>query len=278
MRGVAALVAAALLAGCGARSDTAPLERETDSARATTERATDSARAKRERARAEREELPFTGGGSGRGEVRQAGSAANAGRGRAAGVAARIVRPTVLRSRPGGRPVVQMPLQTAFGSRQIVAVVGRRPGWLAVLHPSLPNGRAGWIPAEDARLHARPISIDVDLSQRLARVRVRDRVVDRFRVGVGRPGSPTPTGRFAVTDRLVPGPGLPYGCCILALSGRQPNLPPGWTGGDRLAFHGVADESRVGRATSAGCLHVRERDLRVLIRRVRAGARVTVRA
>jgi hypothetical protein len=261
-------MAAALLAGCGAASDTASHDRDAgaDRFRPADRGATD------------REGLPFTGGGSGRGVVRQAGSAANAGGGRSSGVAARIVRPTVLRSRPGGRPVVQVPLETAFGSRQIVAVVGRRRGWLAVLHPAMPNGRAGWIPAGAARLHARPISIDVDLSRRTAHVRIRGRAVDRFRVGVGRPGSPTPTGRFAVTDRLVPGPGLPYGCCILALTARQQRLPAGWTGGDRIAFHGVADESRVGRATSAGCLHVRERDLRVLIRRVRAGARVTVRA
>jgi lipoprotein-anchoring transpeptidase ErfK/SrfK len=109
-------------------------------------------------------------------------------------------------------------------------------------------------------------------------VRVRGRVVDAFRVGVGRRGSPTPTGRFAITDRLLAGSGLPYGCCVLALSGRQPNLPSGWNGGDRLAFHGVGDESRVGRATSAGCLHVRERDLRPLMRRVRAGTRVTISA
>lgn len=264
MREVAALAAAALLTGCGAgRADTIPPERD---------------RATSERPRAERRGLEFTGGGSGAGEVRPARAAGRDLGGPSSGLAARVVRPTVLRARPGGRPVVQVPLQTPFGSPQIMAVVGRRPGWLGVLHPSMPNGRAGWIPARAARLQARPLSIEVDLSRRLASVRVRRKVVDRFRVGVGRPGSPTPTGRFAVTDRLLPGSGLPYGCCILALSGRQTSLPPGWSGGDRLAFHGVADEARVGQATSAGCLHVRERDLRTLIRTVRAGAPVTIRA
>ena len=42
-----------------------------------------------------------------------------------------------------------------------------------------------------------------------------------------------------------------YGCCILALSGHQDNLPAGWPGGDRLAIHGG---SGIGSADSAGCL------------------------
>jgi lipoprotein-anchoring transpeptidase ErfK/SrfK len=255
VRWLAALALAALLAGCGA-GDPAPAERP----------------------RAESGRLPFTGGGTGSGDVRPAASARAGTRDASAPQAARVVRSTVLRSRPGGSTVVQVRRKTPFGSRQILAVVDRRDGWLGVLHPSMPNGRVGWIPARAAHLRTVPMSIDVDLSDRLARVRVRGRTADVFRVGIGRPGSPTPTGRYAITDRLLAGSGLPYGCCVLALSGRQPNLPSGWNGGDRLAFHGVADESRVGRATSFGCLHVRERDLRPLMRRVRAGTRVSISA
>jgi lipoprotein-anchoring transpeptidase ErfK/SrfK len=265
MRAVAALAAAALLAGCGAGDRPERSDRET-------------VRGAAAPAAKDQQRLPFTGGGSGDGPVRPVDSAAQADGDASAPQAARIVRKTVLRSRPGGRAVVQVPRRTPFGSKQILAVVERRDGWLAVLHPSMPNGRAGWIPARAARLSTVPMAIEVDLSERLARLRVRGRVVDLFRVGVGRPGSPTPTGRVAVTHRLLAGSGLPYGCCILALSGRQPNLPSGWNGGDRLALHGVADQPRVGRATSAGCLHVRERDLRTLIRRVRAGTRVTISA
>jgi lipoprotein-anchoring transpeptidase ErfK/SrfK len=200
-------------------------------------------------------------------------AAANAG-----DTVARVVRPTLLRRRPGGRRLAVLARRTEFGVPQVLAVEREAGRWLGVLHPALPNGRIGWVPRDAVRLSAVPLSIEVDLSDRLARVRRGDRVVERFRVGVGRPASPTPTGRFAITDRLLSGPSLPYGCCVLALSGRQPNLPAGWGGGDRLALHGVADESRVGKATSFGCLHVRERDLRPLLRRVRAGARVTIRA
>jgi lipoprotein-anchoring transpeptidase ErfK/SrfK len=68
-----------------------------------------------------------------------------------------------------------------------------------------------------------------------------------------------------------------YGCCILALSGRQPNLPRGWSGGDRLAIHGSSTPTW-GKAVSNGCLHADEADLRYLMRWVPLGTYVRVHA
>ena len=66
----------------------------------------------------------------------------------------------------------------------------------------------------------------------------------KLRVAIGRKDNPTPKGRFTVTDRLkVTSSGSPYGCCVLALTGHQTDLPPYWPGGDRLAVH--ATERRV---------------------------------
>lgn len=189
---------------------------------------------------------------------------------------ARILRRTGLRASPGGRLVTGIGPRTRFGGPQVVAVVARRGRWLGVLHQWMPNGRAGWVRARDVKLVAEPWSIEVDRSARTGVVRRDGEVVDRFPVSVGRPGSETPLGRFAVTDRLVTRPGSPYGCCILALSGRQPRLPSGWAGGDRLALHGSAGDA-VGAAVSAGCLRLRERDLRRLMRRIPVGTRVTIR-
>ncbi|MDQ3739375.1 MAG: L,D-transpeptidase, partial [Actinomycetota bacterium] len=147
-------------------------------------------------------------------------------RGRSMPLGAGIVRRTALRTAPGGAVVDRIGTETTFGGPQILAVVARRGRWLGVLHEALPNGRAGWIEARDARLYSEPWRITVDRSDRVAEVRHRGKLVERFRVGIGEPGSPTPLGRFAVTDRLVTsGPKSVYGCCILALSGRQPSLP-----------------------------------------------------
>ena len=185
-----------------------------------------------------------------------------------------------LRSRPGGRPVVRLGARTEFGSPQVLSVVRRHERWLGVVTAARPNGRLAWIrrDAPGLRLSRVRVSLHADLSARRVELRIGRRVSRRLRVAVGRPGSPTPTGRFAVTDRLEGGKFGPYyGCCILALSARQPNPPPGWKGGDRMAIHGTSSPGTVGTASSAGCLRAHDADLRLLIRHVPAGTPAFIR-
>jgi len=188
--------------------------------------------------------------------------------------------PVPVHNRPFGRVLGRLSARTDFGSRRAFAVVrSRRDRWLAVPAPELGNGRLGWIDAGSASLRftRTPIELRIDLSRRELVVREGGRALRRLRVGIGAPGTSTPTGRFAVTD-LLPGArfNVAYGCCILALSGRQPNLPPGWPGGDRLAIHGTPDGSRIGGAASNGCLEAAESDLRYLMRRVPLGTQVVI--
>jgi lipoprotein-anchoring transpeptidase ErfK/SrfK len=147
-----------------------------------------------------------------------------------------------------------------------------------VTTPDRPNGSLAWI-RRDRRLSLRrtAVSVRVDLSRRGLAVRRGRRVVARATVAIGMPGSPTPTGRFSVTDRL-PGPrfSASYGCCILALSGTQPNPPPGWGGGNRLAIHGTDAPGTIGTPASAGCLRAADADLQVLMRRVPLGTPVFI--
>jgi len=186
--------------------------------------------------------------------------------------------PVALRARPDGRVVEHVSARTSFGSPQALSVVRSRQGrWLAVSTPELGNGRLAWVDARAGGLrYARTrLELDVDLSQRLATLRSGSRVLRRVVVGVGRPGSPTPTGRFSVTDKLSgPAYSAYYGCCILALSATQPNLPGGWSGGNRIAIHG----GPTGGAVSAGCIHAGDADLRYLMRLVPLGTPVLIHA
>jgi lipoprotein-anchoring transpeptidase ErfK/SrfK len=194
-------------------------------------------------------------------------------------VGARLLRRVQLRERPGGRVVRTLGRRTGYGSRRILAVVARRRGWLGVLSDHMPNSRAGWIPAASAKLVSEPYTLRVDLSDRELVVRRRRHAVRRIAVAIGRRGSRTPTGRFAITDALrMGGPRGPYGCCALALTGRQPNLPQGWNGGDRIAIHGTASEAELGTPVSAGCLRASNRDMRWLMARKLVGATVRIRA
>ncbi|HEX8053431.1 MAG TPA: L,D-transpeptidase [Thermoleophilaceae bacterium] len=194
-------------------------------------------------------------------------------------VAIRSGRALRLRERPGGRTLAVLGARTPFGSAMVLPVVRRRAGWLGVLASALPNGRVGWIRDDGSALtHARTrVRVLVDRSDRRL-VLVRDgREVASAEVGVGRPGAETPIGHFAVTDKLDGGRfARGYGCCILALSGRQPNLPAGWRGGDRLAIHGTNGAS-ASRVRSAGCVALDEAPLRRLMETVPLGTRVTIR-
>lgn len=186
-----------------------------------------------------------------------------------------------LRSRPFGPVVNSVGANTEFGSPRALGVKRTTRGrWLAVSVAGVGRNRTVWVDARAGGLaYARtPLEVDVDLSGRTLTVRRGDAVVRSMRVGVGRAGSPTPTGRFAVTDKLSgPAFSAAYGCCILALSATQPNLPAGWTGGNRIAIHGTLSAGDFGRAVSAGCVHAREADLRYLMRVLPLGTPVVIR-
>jgi L,D-transpeptidase-like protein len=190
-------------------------------------------------------------------------------------------RSVSLRSKPGGRVLAGVGSTTQFGSATTLAVAARRGHWLGMTSTDLPNGKLGWVQAADPalRAHRTHMSIRIDLSSRRLELRDGRRTVRSASVGIGRTESPTPTGRFSVTDKLSGDAyGSFYGCCILALSGHQVNTPPGWQGGDRLAIHGTDNPGSIGVPSSAGCLHADAEDLKVLMRRVPLGTPVVIRA
>ena len=143
---------------------------------------------------------------------------------------------TQLYDKPGGKPRLHVPRRPTGTPLASSAWCSAR-NWLAVLTPELRNGEVAWVRDDAvAKLAAVTYSIHADLSRRQVTVRRNGSNVRTFKVGVGRPEYRTPPGRYAVTDKLrVKAPGSPYGCCVLALTGHQTKLPPGWPGGDRLA-------------------------------------------
>src|SRR5215210_1401027 len=80
---------------------------------------------------------PFTPAGEGMEDA--AAAAAPSGR----YLTARVVAPTTLRARPGGRALHRLGTRTEFGSRRVLSVTARRAGWLAVIASERPNGRRG---------------------------------------------------------------------------------------------------------------------------------------
>lgn len=185
-----------------------------------------------------------------------------------------------LHARPFGRVLKHVGSRTEFGSPRTFAVVQARHGrWLGVTEPGIGNERLAWLDARAGGLRyaATQLQLEIDLSQRTLTLRSGTHVLRQLPVAVGAPSSPTPAGRFALTDKLDgPSYSTSYGCCILALSATQPNLQAGWTGGNRIAIHGTSSSSDFGRAVSAGCVHARDPELRYLVRVVPLGTPVII--
>ena len=180
----------------------------------------------------------------------------------------------VLRDRPGGRALATVGSRTEFGSPETVGVEVTRGNWVGVISTHLPNGVLGWVPRKELALQPVAWSIEISLSRHQLVLRHAGDVVRRVTVGIGAPGSPTPPGRYVVTDHIDPGAERgTYGCCILALSGHQPDPPAGWDRSRdwRLAIHG-GDPG----AVSAGCIHADEATLRLLMRETPLGMPVTI--
>ena len=185
-----------------------------------------------------------------------------------------------LRSKPNGPVIAHAGDRTEFGSPTALSVVAHHGSWVGVTSALLTNGSVGWVrPAGgDVSRTTNDFELDVSLSRRAIDLRKGSKKLRTVRVAIGRPGNDTPTGRFAVTDKIAGTSfGAYYGCCILALSGHQTHLPPGWKGGDRLAIHGTDAPGTIGTPASAGCLRAGDADLHVLMDKVPLGTQVVVR-
>jgi hypothetical protein len=190
-----------------------------------------------------------------------------------------VPKPTVLYREPGGRKRLRITAKTEWGSPRVLGVVEQRGGWLGVQAAELRNGEIAWVRRREARVDCVSWSLHADLSKRTLFVRRDGRTVRKMRVAIGRRSNPTPKGRFTVTDKLrVTEPDSPYGCCVLALSGHQTNLPDYWPGGDRLAVHATTEESTIGDPVSLGCLRTVSSRARWLIETVPLGAPIFIRA
>ncbi len=178
---------------------------------------------------------------------------------------AAIERDIAITARPGGgRTVGMMPAASRFlGTPHRAWILEQsndgRFGKVVVPYNSSPA--TGWIRLAGLELTRTAYSVHADLSEHSIAVKRFDDTILRTPAATGAAASPTPPGRYFVTDLAPYEAGGYLGSFAFGLSGIQPNLPMGWTGGDQLAIHGTNDPGSIGTSTSAGCLRVSERAL-----------------
>jgi len=130
--------------------------------------------------------------------------------------------------------------------------------WGRVELPYVWPRRQGWIPLAHLSREQTFLHVDVDLSQHRVRVYKHDDLLYSVPAAIGSPSSPTPPGHYVVTDRVPFPAGSALGSFAFGISGIQPHLPAGWSGGNQLAIHGTNDPSSIGTSASAGCVRVSE--------------------
>jgi lipoprotein-anchoring transpeptidase ErfK/SrfK len=177
--------------------------------------------------------------------------------------------------RPSALPVHPVSSATRFSGSAVVSTAGRsliatdrhgrvflvkrrRGGRLRVYLPTRPNRSTGWVPARNLRLTSTPYRLQVQLRRHRLVLRRSGRVVLRAPIGVGRAVSPTPVGRYFVTDLLRPAdPHGFYGPYALGLSAHS-DVYTSFAGGDgQVGLHGTSDPAGLGHDVSHGCIRVR---------------------
>jgi lipoprotein-anchoring transpeptidase ErfK/SrfK len=96
-------------------------------------------------------------------------------------------------------------------------------------------------------------------------------------VGIGKPASPTPGGRFYVRERLVPADkNTVYGVFAFGTSAFS-NHETDWPGGGIIGVHGTNQPELIPGRVSHGCVRIVNDDIRRLKRKMPLGTPILIR-
>lgn len=176
------------------------------------------------------------------------------------------------------------PRRPITGEQTILPKIGQstdRRGmrWLEVMLPGRPDGLTGWIAAQGTRGLVTGWHLMVDLARRRVSVYRDGHVVRAFRAVVGKPSTPTPTGRFFVEETLQMAAGQAGGPFALALSARSNVLQEFEGGPGQIALHGRNNlGGTLGTAASHGCVRLSTASIDWLAARIGPGTPTTIYA
>jgi lipoprotein-anchoring transpeptidase ErfK/SrfK len=153
----------------------------------------------------------------------------------------------------------------------------RTDGWMKVLLPIRPNGSRGWISDTEVQLKYNPYRLEVDLTAHELTLYKQKDVVRREPVGIGKSTTPTPGGRYYITQLFEPpDPNGPYGPFAYALSGYSEVLTS-FRGGEAIVgIHGTNRPDLIGQDLSSGCIRMHNDAIRELRALLPLGTPVTI--
>jgi len=205
-----------------------------------------------------------------------------------AGSSAAAVPPSVVAQAVGGSiTVYQAPVRDKVlvtlanpapgGQPWVFLVKSRRQGWDEVYLPRRPNGSTGWVKAGKVVLALDAYRVGVSLSAHMVTVWKNGVVVHRYRAGVGKPSTPTPTGHFFLVQLLrQPTPDGEYGPYAFGLSSFSTALSSFGGGPGQIGLHGTNDPAGLGTDVSHGCVRIDNAAITQLAHVLPLGTPVTI--
>lgn len=148
--------------------------------------------------------------------------------------------------------------------------------WLKVRIPGRPNGRTGWALRNNfSELTVVRERLLVNRRTLRATLYRGGNVIWTSRIGVGKPGTPTPAGRFYVRERLRNLNGDPiYGPWAFGTSAYS--VLSDWPGGGVVGIHGTDQPQLIPGRPSHGCIRVPNRKIRQLVKLMPLGTPIRI--
>jgi hypothetical protein len=148
---------------------------------------------------------------------------------------------------------------------QLVAPDVTGDEWAEVLLPIRPNGITGWVRTAELELSSNPYRVEIDIDRHQLQVLKANEPWMTTTVAIGTGATPTPIGRFYVTELLrPPSPDGPYGPFAFGLSGYSETLT-NYAGGEGvIGIHGTDEPESIGADVSHGCVRLANHEIEAL--------------
>jgi len=189
----------------------------------------------------------------------------------------------LVRAQPGLRAPVVARLHdfTEDGFPEIYVLLsqhmdGQGRVWIHLRVPGRPNGRTGWV-LRGALGPSHLVRTFLVVDRHRMRLTLYDwgRPVFRAPVGVGKPSTPTPAGRFWIREKYRVRPGTLYG--LRAIGTSAYSRISDWPRGGVVGLHGTDQPQLIPGRPSHGCIRLRNGDVVRLYRLMPVGTPVLIR-
>jgi hypothetical protein len=184
-------------------------------------------------------------------------------------------------ARASSRKIDALHFRTEDGFPELYLVLAQvvypHETWFEIRLPGRPNGRTGWVREQAlGRLHVNHYHVVVDeRALRLTLYRKGHRIFTAP-VGVGKPSTPTPDGRFWIREKFAVEPANPfYG--PYAFGTADYSTLSEWPHGGIVGIHGTNEPGLIPGRPSHGCIRMKDGDVARLWGLLPVGTPVTIR-